>query len=686
VGKNYPGYGQPIAENFLHLLENFANNESPANPVEGQLWYDNGTNILRVFDGTEWAPTGSIKKSNTAPTLTNTTGDIWVDTLKKQLYISSGSTWLLVGPQYSNGIKTGPETETITDTDNVDHLVTTLFAENERIAIVSKSAFTPKTTLIGFPAINQGLNLSKVDSASATNPSKFWGRSSEADALNVNGSTIDASNFLRSDITSTTNNQFNIRSKNGISIGADLSFSISTDTSTLFYSKSSGKNINVRVNHAGDAELNPGEYIALSIGSNTKIGIGPDNVNPLATLDVKGDFRSSGNIYVTNTGSSANGTYLGDENNSIATEGSLSINGKSFLGDSVVTYGPITLNKLQDLHSGSPIIGTSVIVPGATNSYDIGSSSLRFRNIWASTIIGNVQGTFSGPLSGTADIAKKLENATTFRIRGDVTSSPDIQFDGETTDGTVTFNTIIGADIINAKTEVFDTYDSDTLIVYRGGNVSPGLKKTTKASFIANIPTVPVGAIFPFAGPTPPSGYLLCDGSEVSISRYIKLFEVIGYAYKPSSNMSGQAAFALPDLRGRFALGRDNMDNEKTIPDKNSPEVLIDAGGGSSNRVTSAVADSLGSGSGSEQTTIQLNNLPEHKHNMSSSSAQYYAAGVPGTTDINALPGRGLPTGTIDGYGLPNSGGVISTSLSQPLNIMNPYLTINYIIYTGVAE
>jgi len=29
VGKNFPGYGSYIAENFLHLMENFANNTAP---------------------------------------------------------------------------------------------------------------------------------------------------------------------------------------------------------------------------------------------------------------------------------------------------------------------------------------------------------------------------------------------------------------------------------------------------------------------------------------------------------------------------------------------------------------------------------------------------------------------------------------------------------------------------------
>ena len=67
VGKNYVGYAQIIAENFLHLLENFAKTSAPTNPVEGQLWYDNsaGVNQLKVYDGTTWAPAGSIKKSNT---------------------------------------------------------------------------------------------------------------------------------------------------------------------------------------------------------------------------------------------------------------------------------------------------------------------------------------------------------------------------------------------------------------------------------------------------------------------------------------------------------------------------------------------------------------------------------------------------------------------------------------------
>jgi hypothetical protein len=40
VGRSYTNYGQLVAENFVHLLENFANDTAPDNPLEGQIWYD----------------------------------------------------------------------------------------------------------------------------------------------------------------------------------------------------------------------------------------------------------------------------------------------------------------------------------------------------------------------------------------------------------------------------------------------------------------------------------------------------------------------------------------------------------------------------------------------------------------------------------------------------------------------
>lgn len=52
-GKNYSGYGQILDTNFVHMLENFASNTAPSNPMTGQLWYrlNNGTLNICVSDG-----------------------------------------------------------------------------------------------------------------------------------------------------------------------------------------------------------------------------------------------------------------------------------------------------------------------------------------------------------------------------------------------------------------------------------------------------------------------------------------------------------------------------------------------------------------------------------------------------------------------------------------------------------
>ena len=60
---------------------------------------------------------------------------------------------------------------------------------------------------------------------------------------------------------------------------------------------------------------------------------------------------------------------------------------------------------------------------------------------------------------------------------------------------------------------------------------------------------IPTGAIFSFPIDTPPTGYLVCDGSEVSRTTYSDLFALIGTMY---GNGDGSTTFNLPDFRGQF--------------------------------------------------------------------------------------------------------------------------------------
>jgi len=47
-GRNYPGYGQPVDENFVWLTENFASATPPQNPLTGQLWYNTNNQTMYI--------------------------------------------------------------------------------------------------------------------------------------------------------------------------------------------------------------------------------------------------------------------------------------------------------------------------------------------------------------------------------------------------------------------------------------------------------------------------------------------------------------------------------------------------------------------------------------------------------------------------------------------------------------
>ena len=64
----------------------------------------------------------------------------------------------------------------------------------------------------------------------------------------------------------------------------------------------------------------------------------------------------------------------------------------------------------------------------------------------------------------------------------------------------------------------------------------------------------PTGAVSAFAGSAAPTGWLLCDGSDVSRTTYSDLFAVVGTTYGAGD---GSTTFGLPNLEGRVPVGLD---------------------------------------------------------------------------------------------------------------------------------
>jgi len=54
IGQNAVNFGYFVNENFIYLMQNFANNSAPTNPLIGQLWYDTVNATLKYFNGTVW--------------------------------------------------------------------------------------------------------------------------------------------------------------------------------------------------------------------------------------------------------------------------------------------------------------------------------------------------------------------------------------------------------------------------------------------------------------------------------------------------------------------------------------------------------------------------------------------------------------------------------------------------------
>lgn len=108
-----------------------------------------------------------------------------------------------------------------------------------------------------------------------------------------------------------------------------------------------------------------------------------------------------------------------------------------------------------------------------------------------------------------------------------------------------------------------------------------GTKRKAAQRLSVNPISLPSGAVQEFAGALAPEGWLMCDGAEVSKTTYAALYAVIADTYGTPVDSNN---FVLPDLRGEFVRGLDDMGTAQGARGVDSGRAL----GSAQNQATSA--------------------------------------------------------------------------------------------------
>lgn len=246
VGKNYAGYGEFLDENFIHLLESGSNTTAPGAPLTGQIWWDQTTDTLKVYNGTTFKVISGATAATSAPS-SNVAGDLWYDSTNAQLKVYTGAAWLLVGPAFTAGTgTTGAIVDTITDNTSVSHVVVKLYVENQVVGIISKDAtFTPQIAITGYTTVRPGITLATSISGVTQ---LFQGTATDSQLLDG----LDSTDFLSAIANDTTSGTLGILNDTGLSVGADSDFRASVTGSDVYLrNQTLDGNLVIQVNDGG---------------------------------------------------------------------------------------------------------------------------------------------------------------------------------------------------------------------------------------------------------------------------------------------------------------------------------------------------------------------------------------------------------------------------------------------------
>jgi len=191
--------------------------------------------------------------------------------------------------------------------------------------------------------------------------------------------------------------------------------------------------------------------------------------------------------------------------------------------------------------------------------------------------------------------------------------------------------------------------------------------EATKYNFdganLTDIEGIPTATIIPWSDTSVPSGFLDCDGAAVSRSTYAALFAIIGTTY---GSGDGSTTFNVPNLEDNVPVGR-------------SPGKALASTGGSNTASITHTGNVSGSTGNATLSTAQL---ASHSHPQGGTSGPQTMTSPAPKIGPNRLY---VP----DNTGSTGSGGAHSHNMSANFagntsnpSILQPYLTVNYIIKT----
>ena len=175
---------------------------------------------------------------------------------------------------------------------------------------------------------------------------------------------------------------------------------------------------------------------------------------------------------------------------------------------------------------------------------------------------------------------------------------------------------------------------------------------------------IPTATIVPWSSASVPSGFLECNGQEVSRSTYSALFAIVGTTYGAGD---GSTTFLVPDLQDNTPVGKSNN------------KALGSTGGANTVAATGNV------GGSTANATLSTAQLASHTHAYQSynDAGPPQVAAAPKTAlgrSFGLIQVNGIIQSTGSGQG--HSHNMSATFSGDATSVVQPYLTLIYIIKT----